>query len=351
MNGVKAIAFSNFFFIFYLVLFFSNQNQPANMKKFFVLAAICIALIATTYFSACNNNKSEPTATDNRDSIKKVLERGEYIANNVALCIHCHSQADDTKFSGPVIPGTEGGGGYAFTPGHAVPGTVFGRNITPDAETGIGNWTDAEVLRAVTQGISKNGDTLFPLMPYYTYNHMPKEDLLSVIAYIRTLKPIKNKVQPRQLMAPISAFYNSAGLQPSIDDNKRPPETDKVAYGGYLTAFASCANCHTPMTPQGDDMTRKFAGGHTFDLGTYKVNGANLTSDTATGIGKWTEEMFLAKFIPYRDEKKYNFTAGKENTIMPLSMYAGMKDDDLKAIYAYMKTIAPITNKVEKYPK
>ena len=105
------------------------------------------------------------------------------------------------------------------------------------------------------------------------------------------------------------------------------------------------------MTPQGDDMTRKFAGGHTFDLGTYKVNGANLTSDTATGIGKWTEEMFLAKFIPYRDEKKYNYTAGKENTIMPLSMYAGMKDDDLKAIYAYMKTIVPITNKVEKYPK
>lgn len=321
------------------------------MKKIFVLTAICIALIATSYFSACNNNKSAPQASNKEDSIKTVLKKGEYLANHVALCIHCHSQPDDTKYSGPVISGTEGGGGYAFTPGHGVPGTVYGRNITPDAETGIGNWTDAEVVRAVTQGISKNGDTLFPLMPYYTYNHMAKEDLLNVIAYIRTLKPIKNKVKQRQLMAPISAFYNSAGLQPSIDNNKRPPENDRVAYGGYLTAFSSCAACHTPMTPTGDDMTRMFAGGHTFDVETFKVTSANITSDTATGIGKWTEEMFLAKFIPYREEKNYNFVAGKQNTIMPLNMYAGMKDDDLKAIYAYLKTVKPITNKVEKYPK
>lgn len=322
------------------------------MKKFFVVAAIGVLLIASAYFTACNNNgKSEPTAADNTDSLKKVLEKGEYLANHVALCIHCHSQPDDTKFSGPIVPGTEGGGGYAFTPGHGIPGTVYGRNISADKETGIGNWTDADILKAMTQGISKTGDTLFPLMPYYVYNHMAKEDLLSIIAYIRTLKQIKNKVATRQLMAPIAAFYNTADLQPSIDNNMRPPETDKVAYGGYLTAMASCADCHTPMTPKGPDMTKMYAGGHVFDLPTYKVASANITGDTATGLGKWTEEMFLAKFIPYREEKNYNFVAGKENTIMPLNMYAGMKDDDLKAIYAYVKTIKPITNKVEKYPK
>jgi len=322
------------------------------MKKFFAVVTLCIVLLSATYFSACNSNgKSEPTATDNQDSIKKVLEKGEYIANHVALCIHCHSQPDDAKFSGPIVPGTEGGGGYAFTPGHGIPGTVFGRNITADTETGIGSWTDAEVLRAVTQGISRNGDTLFPLMPYYVYNHMAKEDILSAIAYIRTLKPIKNKVKQRQLMAPIAAFYNSAALQPSIDNNKRPPETDKVAYGGYLTAFASCSDCHTAVGPKGMDMTKEFAGGHTFDLPTFKVNSANITSDTATGIGKWTEEMFMAKFLPYRQEKNYNYAAGKQNTIMPLSMYSGMKDEDLGAIYAYIKTLKPISNKVEKYPK
>jgi Cytochrome c len=321
------------------------------MKKFFVLAAICIALIATTYFSACNNNSSAPKASATTDSLKKILEKGEYLANHVALCMHCHSQPDDTKYSGPVIPGTEGGGGYAFTAGHGVPGTVYGRNITPDAETGIGSWTDDEVLKAMTQGISKNGDTLFPLMPYATYNHMAKEDLLSILAYIKTLKPIRNKVKQRELMVPIAMVYPAPALQPSIDNNMRPPETDKVAYGGYLTAFASCSDCHTPMTDKGPDMTKAFAGGFVFDLPTFKVGTANITSDTATGIGKWTEEMFMAKFIPYREEKNYNFAAGKTNTIMPLNMYAGMKDDDLKAIYAYMKTVKPITNKVEKYPK
>ena len=167
------------------------------MKKFFVLAAICIALITTTYFSACNNNKSEPTATDNQDSIKKVLEKGEYIANNVALCIHCHSQADDTKFSGPLVPGTEGGGGYAFTPGHGVPGTVFGRNITPDAETGIGNWSLEQFKTALTKGKYKgldDGRMLLPPMPWINYVNMKDADVKAIYSYLMSIKPVKNVV-------------------------------------------------------------------------------------------------------------------------------------------------------------
>jgi hypothetical protein len=98
-------------------------------------------------------------------------------------------------------------------------------------------------------------------------------------------------------------------------------------------------------------MSRMFAGGHVFEAATYKVTCANITSDSATGIGTWTEEKFLNKFIPYREEKNFNFAAGKENTIMPLSEMSGMTDGDLKAIYAYLRTVKPIVNKVEKYPK
>jgi mono/diheme cytochrome c family protein len=194
------------------------------MRKIFVLLSLVILSITAVYFSACNNEKKEPqVATDNKDSIDRVLKRGEYLARHVAGCIDCHSQRDLSKYSGPVVPGTEGGGGFAFIPQYGLPGTLYGRNITPDPETGIGNWTDDEVLRAMTQGINKNGDTLFPLMPYPSFNHMAKEDLLSIIAYIRTLKPIKNKVQPRQLMVPIAAVYPANVLQPSIDGNVRPP--------------------------------------------------------------------------------------------------------------------------------
>jgi mono/diheme cytochrome c family protein len=188
-------------------------------------------------------------------------------------------------------------------------------------------------------------------MPYPTFNRMPKEDLLNIIAYIRTLKPIKNKVQQRNLMVPMAMVYPGKFLQPSVDGNVRPPESDKLAYGGYMTMFALCSECHTQQTPQGPDMTKMYAGGFTFDMVTHKVNSANITPDSATGIGTWTEERFMTKFTPYREEKNYNFKVEKENTYMPLTAYAGMKDSDLKAIYAYLMSLKPISNKVEKYPK
>jgi mono/diheme cytochrome c family protein len=322
------------------------------MRKLFVISALLITSIAAMYFSSCNSNKTEPEAnTVNKDSIDKVLKRGEYLTLHVAMCLDCHSKRDFTKYSGPMIAGTEGGGGEEFSQKLGVPGVVYARNITPDAETGIGSWTDDDILKAMTQGISKRGDTLFPIMPYMNLNHMAKEDLLSIIAYIRTLKAIKNKVQDRHLMIPAVAFYNPQFLQPSIDGNVRPPMSDMVKYGQYMVTFSDCQTCHTPLTPRGPDMSRPFAGGFLFDAGTFKVNSANLTSDSATGLGTWTEERFLNKFTPYREEKNYNINPGTQNTYMPLSAYAGMTDDDLKAIYAYLHTVKAISNKVEKYPK
>ena len=152
-------------------------------------------------------------------------------------------------------------------------------------------------------------------------------------------------------MIPIAAAYPGPVLQASVEGNVRPPESDKVKYGEYLATMADCFTCHTPYTEQGMDMTRMFAGGYPFDAGTYKVVSANITPDTATGIGRWDEAQFLNKFIPFREEKNYNFKPGKDNTIMPLSLMAGIKDDDLKAIYAYMRTVKPVNHKVEKYPK
>jgi mono/diheme cytochrome c family protein len=179
---------------------------------------------------------------------------------------------------------------------------------------------------------------------------MAKSDLMSIIAYIKTLKPIKNKVADRQLMIPISMAYPAQALPGSIDNNVLPPESDPVKYGAYLANAAVCADCHSPLTPQGPDMSRMFAGGFLFDEPGFKVNSANITPDSATGIGTWTEERFLNKFTLYREEKNYNYNPGKENSYMPLTMYAGMTDADLKAIYAYLRTVRPISNKVEKYP-
>ncbi|MFI5133658.1 MAG: c-type cytochrome, partial [Chitinophagales bacterium] len=323
------------------------------MRKIIAMATILTGITVAAYFMACNNNKQEPQANSKEDSVKKVIARGDYLANHVTPCLDCHSKRDFTKFSGPIVPGTEGMGGEVFDskllPG--VPGTIYARNITPDPETGIGTWTDDEIMRAMTQGISKNGDTLFPIMPYVHFNHMAKEDLLSIIAYIKTLKPIKNKVPARQLMIPISMAYPGPALAKSVDGNMSPPESDPVKYGEYLVNAAVCSDCHTPMVKGQYDFSKFLAGGNTFNLETFTVTTANITPDSATGIGAWDETRFMNKFTVYRDEKGYNYDPGKANTMMPLTTYAGMTDADLKAIHAYLQTIKPIKNLVVKYPK
>jgi mono/diheme cytochrome c family protein len=322
------------------------------MKKFMAILVVFLFIATAAYITSCKGKDKEVKASGSADSMQKVLDRGKYLAENVAGCFDCHSKRDFTKYSGPPTPGTELGGGMLFDQHFGIPGMIYSRNITPDNETGIGTWTDDEIIRAMTQGINKNGDTLFPLMPYVNFNHMAKSDLLSIIAFLRTVKPIKNKVPARQLPFPISMAYpGPKALQASVDMNVLPPESDKVAYGAYLVNLADCGTCHSPLTKDGPDRTREYAGGYMFELPTNKVQSANITSDSATGIGTWTEERFLNKFTPYREEKNYNYDPGHENTIMPLSLLAGMTDSDLKAVYAYIRTIKPISNKVEKFPK
>jgi len=269
------------------------------------------------------------------------------------LGFHCNVKRDFSKYAGPTVAGTEGGGGQKFDHSvlDALPGTFYSKNITPDVETGIGSWTDDEILRAITHGIRKNGDTLFPLMPYANFNRMAKDDLLSIVAYLRTLKPISNKVPDRQMMIPISAAYPGPALQASIDANVRPPKADLVNYGHYLSIMADCAGCHTAFVKGQPDMSREFAGGNTFTLPNFKVTSANITPDSATGIGAWSEAAFIAKFAACREKSGFDFDPGKSNSIMPIVDYAGMKDDDLKAIYVYLRSVKPVTNKVEKYPK
>jgi mono/diheme cytochrome c family protein len=345
----KSFAQSTEFSIFYC-LFFCHQKTAATMRKYLALTGLLTLLSISVYLISCNNDKSETKGTATTDSTEMRLKRGEYLFQNVAGCVDCHSQRDFTLYSGPIVKGTEGGGGMEFNEKVGIPGVLYGKNITPDPETGIGTWTDEEIIRALTQGINKKGDTLFPIMPYPHYNHASKEDLLSIIAYVRTLKPIKNKVPDRKLMIPIAMAYPGPVLQPSIENNVAPRVTDKVKYGEYLANMAECATCHSPLTQQGPDMSRMYAGGYRFEIGGFVVNSANITSDSATGIGSWTDQQFMNKFLPYREEANYNFKAGKQNTIMPLSLHAGMTDEDLRAIWAYLKTVKPITNKVEKYP-
>ena len=134
------------------------------------------------------------------------LARGEYLANHVTVCIDCHSKRDWSRFSGPPAEGTIGMGGDLFDQKFGFPGKYYAKNITP---AGISRYTDGELFRVITTGVDKEGRALFPVMPYIYYGQMDEEDIMSIIAYIRTLKPIQNDVPESSSDFPMNLIINT----------------------------------------------------------------------------------------------------------------------------------------------
>jgi mono/diheme cytochrome c family protein len=276
------------------------------------------------------------------------IARGEYLAKHVTQCVDCHAVRDFTKYAGPVVEGTLGRGGENFGIAGTAVRTLYSRNITP---AGIGDWTDGELIRAMTVGVNADGEPLFPIMPYPNYARMSRDDIEAIVAYIRTLKPVEYTPPPRDLAMPLPLIVRT--MPKPAEFRPMPSKEDRVAYGEYLTNAASCAECHTPMDSQGQDLPgMDFAGGFEFPLpGGGVVRPANITPDADTGIGTWTEQQFVDKFKSFAGAPVRALTPAeqRENTVMPWIQYSGMTDDDLRAIYAYLRTLKPVINRVQKH--
>ena len=275
------------------------------------------------------------------------LERGKYLANHVSVCMDCHSTRNWELFSGPLVKGTLGKGGEVFDQKFGFPGSFYSKNITP---FGIGNWTDAEVLRAIASGVSKDGKALFPVMPHPHFGQMDKNDLESIIVYLRSLKSIDNVVPESVADFPVNLIINAVPTEAQY--SIIPSEKNTVAYGQYLFNAAACTECHTKKEKGNPVDGMELAGGFDLQLATGGiVRSANITQDKATGIGNWTEAQFVSRFKVYADSNYVpnKISKGSFNTVMPWTMYAGMKEQDLKAIYAYLKAVKPIHNNVEKF--
>jgi len=272
------------------------------------------------------------------------IERGRYLANHVSVCMDCHSTRDWNLFAGPPKAGTEGKGGERFGPEMGLPGTIYSRNITP---AGVGHWTDGELFRAITSGVTREGKALFPLMPHASYGRMDQEDIKSIIAYLRSLKPISNEVPDSELEFPINFIVNTIPQKPNFQT--RPDTTDQIAYGRYMVNAAGCADCHTKREKGEHVAGMEFAGSAEFALPGGIVRSANLTPDAETGLGRWTKAAFIARFKaldPATGYKPHPVKPGDRQTIMPWPMYAGMSEQDLGAIYTYLQTLKPIPNRV-----
>ena len=277
------------------------------------------------------------------------VARGRYLTHVVVDCFACHAERDFSRFGGPIIPGREGVGGPL--PLEGFPGILVVPNITPDPETGLGAWSDGEILRAFREGIGRDGRALFPLMPYPYYRHMSDEDAEAMVAYLRSLPPVKKKQAPTKINFPVNLFIKS--VPEPVGSVPAPNRVDRVAYGRYLVTIAACKECHTQADRGAPIPGKDFAGGRLFAMAgsPLRVYTANITPDNDTGIGVWTEERFIHKirsYQPYADGEAPK--VGPESfTLMPWLALCHMADDDLKAIYAYLRTVKPVYNSVETY--
>lgn len=274
------------------------------------------------------------------------IERGKYLANHVTVCVDCHSTRDWSRFSGPMVTGTEGKGGEIFDQKMGFPGSFRAPNITPFL---LKDWNDAEIYRAITSGVSKDGHPLFPIMPYPAYGTLDTEDIYSIIAYIRSLAAIENTPPRSNPTFPMNVILHL--IPGKAIPQAKPSMPDTVNYGEYLVRAAGCIECHTPAEHGQIVKTLAFSGGREFQMpdGSELVS-PNITPDMETGIGKWSKEAFIFRFKAY-NLATYNppaLTKGEIQTIMPWTMYAGIDSTDLTAIYRYLHSLAPVVNRVAK---
>ena len=279
------------------------------------------------------------------------VERGRYIFTVLADCDSCHSQRDFSKVGGPVVLSGRGQGNLLSSFVVGMPGTVVAPNLTPDKETGLGTWTDGDKIRAIREGVDKDGRALFPMMPYQGFAKMSDYDVESLVAYLNTLPPVRNLLVPTQLAFPVNLMIKS--VPKPVGSVPGPNRSDKLKYGEYLVAVAGCGGCHTRAEKGQPVKGMEFAGGEVFDTTSGKVLSANISQDLETGIGKWNEEQFLKKFY---DFKEYAASgppklAGPESfTLMPWLTFSQLTPEDLSAIFTYLRTVKPVYNYVETHP-
>lgn len=310
-----------------------------------LLLVILLVLVGgITYITQALPNIPEPKDLQVELTPERVA-RGQYLANHVTVCMDCHSTRDWNKFSAPLEPGTLGKGGEVFDQSMNFPGRFVSKNLTPFH---LKDWADADIYRAITSGVSKDGHPFFPVMPYPYYNKLATEDVYSIIAYLRTLSPIESVPEASKADFPMNIIIHTI---PKPAEPMALPKPTDPDYGSYLVNAAACRECHTKME-KGKAVGEPFAGGFEFKYPDGSIaRSANITPDTLTGIGSWDRATFIRKFTEFADStykpiavdwKSHDF-----QTVMPWTMYGGMTEHDLGAIYDYLRTLKPVVNKVQ----
>ena len=259
------------------------------------------------------------------------VQRGAYLVKTIGACGNCHTPRDK---AGKPIAGRELSGGFEFDdPGL---GHIVGTNITPDKETGIGNWTEEQIVTALRDGKRPDGTLIRPPMPIPVYRQLSDGDAAAIAAYLKSVKPVRNKVGEAQYKVPLPPSYGGPIMHVA-----EPNRADKVAYGAYLSGpVGHCVLCHTP--PGGGkpfDMNLAYLGGRElpdFDHPGGVTISRNITAGSKSGIGDWTNAQIKRAITQgIRDD------GTRLSRTMPFDWYKGIAPSDLDAIVAFLRGLKP----------
>src|SRR5216683_4993092 len=278
-------------------------------------------------------------ASDAAAQTREQIARGKYVFGAAAGC-GCHTvpkqplNAGGRKYDGPF-------------------GTVYSSNITPDRKTGIGGWTDEQIITAIRLGRRSNGERIVPVHPFTSFNGMAEEDLKALVAFLRTVPPVNRAVAPKKITVPMfESVFLPAWLMTFAAKETPPPAAPAsgVARGEYLVrAVGHCGECHTPrsaMTMAVDN--NRFLAGNPKKTGPEGQLAPNITPDKDTGIGSWTEDQIVT-YLGTGNRPDGDVAGGLmgESIQGTLAGYKDMTKADLQAIAKYLKAIPAVKNKIE----
>jgi mono/diheme cytochrome c family protein len=302
-----------------------------------LIALLCLGITFTIGWRPIIGAKQR-ALTDRKFEVTPArLERGRYLVDGVNGCFGCHTDQDWSKPGAPPVAGREGSG--HIWADQDLPWLVA-PNITPDKETGAGNWSDDALARAIREGIGHDGRTLFPIMPYPHYREMSDEDLASVIVYLRSVPPVRSQLPVTQIPFPLKYLMNN--LPQPVTTQITPDVSTPAKRGAYLVSMAACADCHTPQEKGQPIAGMEFAGGFLIHEPKGDVISNNITP-AASGIGYYNDTTFIQAL------RQGKVGARPLRASMPWYFFGKMTDDDLKAIYAYLKTVKPVKHQIDNF--
>jgi len=312
-----------------------NRKRFALITLLIIITVVVVGITFTIGWRPIIGAKKRALTGRKFEATEARLLRGKYLVDGVIGCFGCHSDADWSKPGAPPVAGREGAG-HIWTD-QDLPWLVA-PNITPDKETGVGNWSDDTMARAIREGIGHDGRALLPTMPYQSYREMSDEDLASIIVYLRTVPPVKNQLPTTKMPFPLNFLMQNVP-QP-VSTVATPDQSTAAKRGAYLIKMAACADCHTPQENGQPMPGMDFAGGFLLHEPKGDVVSANITP-APSGIGYYNAATFIQAL------RMGKVGARPLRSSMPWYFYGKISDDDLKSMFAYLQTMKPVKHQLD----